>query len=422
MSSNTVQSGVLTEIRQGQVSTLFRKTSLGFWGNLILATIYSAFFIYLRPEFSNGDAGSDNKLSYLIIWLVLLVSVCLYRKHVTNQFDPNEHRDASQLVLWANKYILLTTIINTIWGVSGLILVYNAIGNHFLIVCVLFSVLMISIPVLAISKFAFNIQVVAVLTPILINLFQYYLIKSPLTLIDYPLIPMGVLILAGTMLAVSGYIHRMLMELRDSQTSLRKQANTDTLTQISNRRYFDQTFKNEWRRTTRDGIPISMLLIDIDFFKDYNDKQGQRAGDNCLKSIASCMEVVTRRPADLAARYGGEEFAVLLPNTTMENAVMLGEKLRTKVESLQIPHPTSEYNVITVSVGVSCCITPELDDDKADDEKAEVMYPAMLMNAADNAMFLAKQQGRNRVAEQKCGEQRLAQVLQKYAAKEASRT
>jgi len=416
VSSNTVQSGVLTEIRQGQVSTLFRKTTLGFWGNLILAAIYSGFYIYLTPATRQGD--TNNTPYYLVIWLILLVSVCLYRRHITNQFDPNEHREPAQLILWANKHILLTTIINTIWGISGLILVHNQLGNHFLIVCVLFSVLLISIPVLAISKFAFNIQAVAVLTPVLIHLFSIYLPVGG----GFMLVPFSVLILAGTVLAVSGYIHRMLMELRDSQTSLRKQANTDTLTQIANRRFFDQTFKNEWRRTTRDGIPISMLLVDIDFFKDYNETQGQRAGDNCLKSIASCMEVVTRRPADLAARYSGEEFAVLLPNTSMENAVMLGEKLRARVESLQIPHPSSVYGVVTVSVGVSCCVTPDLDDDKADDEKAEVMYPAMLMNAADNAMFLAKQQGQNRVAEQKCGEQRLAQVLQKYAAKEASRT
>ena len=414
MSSNTVQSGVMTEIKQGQVSSLFRKTTLGFWGNLILAAIYSGFFAYFRPV--DQFNGNDNSLSYLFVWLVLLVSVCIYRKHVTSQFDPNEHREPAQLATWANKYILLTTIINTIWGVAGFILVYNHPGNHFLIVCVLFSVLMLSIPVLSISRFAFNIQVFAILTPIIVYLFGNYGLMR-----DYMAIPVGVLVLAGTVLSVSGYIHRMLMELRDSQTSLRKQANTDTLTQIANRRFFDQTFKNEWRRTTRDGIPISMLLINIDFFKEYNENQGQRAGDNCLKSLAACMEVVTRRPADLAARYGGEEFAVLLPNTSMENASMLGEKLRAKVESLQLPHSTSVHEVVTVSVGVSCCLTPDLDD-KADDEEAEVMYPAMLMNAADNAMFLAKQQGRNRVAEQKCGEQRLAQVLQKYAAKEASRT
>ncbi len=416
MSSNTVQSGVMTEIRQGQVSTLFRKTSLGFWGNLILAAIYSGLFAYLKPSIEDS---TDNSYFYLIIWLVILVSLCLYRRHITNQFDPNEHRDPAQLVLWANKHILLTTIINTVWGVAGIVLVYNHVGNHFLIVSVLFSVLMLSIPVLAISKFAFGIQVIALLTPILFYLIRLY---EQLNTGNFLLIPLSVIILAGTMLAVSGYIHRMLMELRDSQTSLRKQANTDTLTQIANRRYFDQTFKNEWRRTTREGIPISMLLVDIDFFKDYNESQGQRAGDNCLKSIAACMEVVTRRPADLAARYGGEEFAVLLPNTSMENAVMLGERLREKVESLQIPHPTSVHKVVTVSVGVSCCVTPDLDEEKADDEAEEVMYPAMLMNAADNAMFLAKEQGRNRVAEQKCGEQRLAQVLQKYAAKEASRT
>ena len=410
----------MTEIRQGQVSTLFRKTTLGFWGNIVLAAIYSVFFVLFRPGSDNSMAvdniSSDDSLNYLFIWLILLVSTCLYRRHVTKQFDPNEHREPTQLSLWANKHILLTTVINTIWGAAGFILVYDHTASHVLIVCVLFSVLMLSIPVLSISRFAFNIQMVAVLTPIVFNLFSYYSIIN-----EYAVIPIGVLVLAGTFLAVSGYIHRMLIELRDSQTSLRKQANTDALTQIANRRYFDQTFKNEWRRTTRDGIPISMLLIDIDFFKDYNENQGQRAGDNCLKSIAACMEVVTRRPADLAARYGGEEFAVLLPNTSMENAVMLGERLRAKVESLQLPHTSSVHEVVTVSVGVSCCVTPDLDS-KSDDEEVEVMYPAMLMNAADNAMFLAKQQGRNRVAEQKCGEQRLAQVLQKYAAKEASRT
>lgn len=414
MSSNTVQSGVMTEIRQGQVSSLFRKTTLGFWGNLILAAIYSGFFVLYRP--TGSGITPDNSLSYLFVWLILLVSMCFYRRHQVNQFDLNEHREPQQLALWANKHILLTTIINTIWGAAGFILVYNHPANHFLIITILFSVLMLSIPVLSISRFAFNIQVLAVLTPIIIYLFiQYWLIS------EYQVIPIGVLVLAFTILAVSDYIHHMLIELRDSQTSLRKQANTDTLTQIANRRFFDQTFKNEWRRTTRDGIPISMLLIDIDFFKEYGENQGQRVADNCLKSIAACMEVVTRRPADLAARYSGEEFAVLLPNTSMENAVMLGEKLRAKVESLQLPHTSSVHEVVTVSVGVSCCLTPDLDD-KADDEEAEVMYPAMLMNAADNAMFLAKQQGRNRVAEQKCGEQRLAQVLQKYAAKEASRT
>ena len=100
---------------------------------------------------------------------------------------------------------------------------------------------------------------------------------------------------------------------------------------------------------------------------------------------------------------------------------MLGEKLRAKVEQLQIPHPSSEHEVVTVSVGVSCC-SPKTEEEKADAEEDDVMFPAMLMNAADNAMFLAKKQGRNRIAEQKCGEQRLALVLQKYAEKEASRT
>jgi len=400
----------MAEIKQEQVTTLYRKTTLGFWGNLALAVILCVFF-----SLHQHDNSSSYLTYYLAIWLVILVASCFYRLRVTQQFNPDHFHDSGSIVLWANKHILLTTIINTTWGVAGFILMPDNFPHQVLLSIILFSVLLISIPVLAISRFAFSIQIVAVLTPLLISL----ILNKNYPVNGY-LLPIAVIVFAATLYGVSDYIHRTLMELRDSQSSLRKQANSDPLTQISNRRFFDITFKNEWRRSTRDGKPIAMLLIDIDSFGKYNENHGQRAGDNCLKAIASCMEVVTRRPADLAARYSGEEFAVLLPNTTMENAVMLGEKLRSRVESLQLAHPSSDHGVVTVSVGVSCCPPPE--ENNSDDDEEEVMYPAMLMNAADNAMFLAKKQGRNRVAEQKCGEQRIAQVLQKYAEKEASRT
>ena len=131
----------MTEIRQGQVSALFRKTTLGFWGNIILAAIYSFFFILFRP---GAESEGDNSLSYLFVWLFVLLATCLYRRHITKQFDPNEHREPTQLAMWANKHILLTTVINTIWGAAGFILVYDQAANHFLIVSILFSVLMLS--------------------------------------------------------------------------------------------------------------------------------------------------------------------------------------------------------------------------------------------------------------------------------------
>jgi diguanylate cyclase (GGDEF)-like protein len=408
VSSNTVQSGVMTEIKQEQVTTLYRRTSLSFWGNLVLIAIVSLMFF-------NVHSSDGNTNLYFIVWLASLVLLCFYRFHVCRQFNPGSYYEPGKIVLWANKYILITTIINTIWGASGIILLSSNLAEQALLTLILFSVLLFSVSVLAISRLSFAIQVFAVLVPLLISLI------ATSTHQGQQLLAFGIAILAITLFIVSDYIHSMLIELRDTQASLSRQANSDALTQIANRRYFDQTFKNEWRRTLRDELPISMLLVDIDNFKQYNELQGERAGDKCLKAIASCMEVVTRRPGDLAARYSGEEFAVLLPNTTMENAVMLAEKLRSKVEMLQLPHPGSPYNVVTVSIGVSCC-APRTDAEKADDAEEEVMYPAMLMNAADNAMFLAKQQGQNRIAEQKCGEQRLAQVLQKYAAKEASRT
>ncbi|PID45401.1 MAG: hypothetical protein CSB47_08965 [Proteobacteria bacterium] len=402
----------MTEIKQEQVTTLYRATTLGFWGNLLLAAVLSFFLIRYDQAADSGQA----MVYYVVIWLALLTAACFYRLNLTRQFNPNHYHDPNSLLLWANKHILLTTIINTIWGVAGFILLPDHFPLRVLMSATLFGVLLMSIPILIISLFAYSVQLFAILAPILVSL----LIK-PDYLDDAYLLPVSILILAGTLFAVSEFVHRMLMELRDAQSLLKEQANTDALTQLANRRAFDQTFKNEWRRTIRDELPISMLLVDVDHFAQYNESQGQRAGDNCLKAIASSMEVVTRRPADIAARYSDEEFAVLLPNTTLDNAIVLGERLRTTVEQLQIPHPASKHGVVTVSVGVACC-TPEMEEEKDTPEKGEIMFPAMLINAADNALFLAKQQGCNRVAEQKCGEQRLAFVLQKYAKKEDSRT
>ncbi|WP_006459974.1 response regulator [Thiomicrospira aerophila] len=160
----------------------------------------------------------------------------------------------------------------------------------------------------------------------------------------------------------------------------------DGLTHLANRRQFDQTLHKESHRLARSSKPLALLMIDIDFFKPFNDRYGHGQGDICLERVAQALQDVIKRPADLVARYGGEEFSVILPETDLKGAQTIAEALREAVSQLAIPHEYSAAaDVVTVSVGaVSACL------DKAEDSIA-------LLKRADDALYQAKEKGRNRV-------------------------
>lgn len=160
----------------------------------------------------------------------------------------------------------------------------------------------------------------------------------------------------------------------------------DGLTGLPNRRRFDSFIASEWRRGLREKAPVSLLLIDIDHFKLFNDHYGHTVGDECLQSVAGAIDGVARRPADLPARYGGEEFAVVLGGTDAPAARLLAEEARDAVAQLRVPHDASPTApVVTVSVGVATLV-PEVDADVD-----------TLLVAADEALYAAKRGGRNRV-------------------------
>ena len=162
-------------------------------------------------------------------------------------------------------------------------------------------------------------------------------------------------------------------------------ATTDALTGLSNRGAFNERLEQEWRRSTRNQTALSLLMIDADQFKLFNDKYGHLEGDRILQTIADCMIKRVRRPADLVARFGGEEFVILLPETELDGAWVCAEGLRTDVLRLAMPHAESHQGVVTVSVG------------------AATIYPmvgepsSVLLQRADEALYAAKQSGRNRV-------------------------
>lgn len=159
----------------------------------------------------------------------------------------------------------------------------------------------------------------------------------------------------------------------------------DGLTGLANRRYFDRTFDRAWRSGMREQKPLSLIMLDVDFFKRYNDHYGHQQGDFCLQEIARSLSFVSARPTDLAARYGGEEFVLLFPQTDNLAARHLAERIINKVRDLQMPHETSDCaSVVTVSAGIATVIPgPDVDREA-------------LMQAADQALYSAKAQGRNR--------------------------
>lgn len=163
-------------------------------------------------------------------------------------------------------------------------------------------------------------------------------------------------------------------------------SNRDGLTGLFNRRYFDNALEIEWRRMQRSNQPLSLIMADIDFFKHYNDNYGHQAGDCCLRGLAEAVGDSFTRASDITARYGGEEFAVVLPNTDLAGAAKMAERVRKRVEGLELEHLGSiGSRKVTMSLGVASMVPSN---------KAS---PDALVAAADAALYTSKQQGRNRV-------------------------
>lgn len=177
--------------------------------------------------------------------------------------------------------------------------------------------------------------------------------------------------------------HLQLKRHRDKLESL---AMIDGLTGIANRRSFDQTIEHEWRRAQRTDTHLSLIMIDIDEFKKYNDNYGHGAGDECLRLVACTIESTMRRSGDFVGRYGGEEFVVFLPNCDLEGAMEVAEQIRLKIKNLNIPHRFSKVtDHITVSLG---CKSMKHESGTTSTE---------LLQKADQALYQAKEQGRDRV-------------------------
>ena len=175
-------------------------------------------------------------------------------------------------------------------------------------------------------------------------------------------------------------------QLEESNRELQRLSSLDGLTGIANRRQFDKMLEQEWQRALRNCTELSLIMVDIDYFKLYNDSYGHQAGDDALKAVALALHRIVHRPSDLVARYGGEEFAVILPETDAEGALRVAEKMRDSINRLAIRHEASKNaDKITLSIGVAT-LNPRGGDN-----------PDLILAAADDALYRAKHDGRNRI-------------------------
>ncbi|GAC1357724.1 MAG: hypothetical protein NVSMB31_18170 [Vulcanimicrobiaceae bacterium] len=176
-----------------------------------------------------------------------------------------------------------------------------------------------------------------------------------------------------------------LRQLSSAKARFESLAVTDTVTDIANRRVFDERLRSEWNRALRNGKPLAVLIADVDFFKPFNDQYGHAAGDYCLRAVAKSGAGCMNRPGDTFFRFGGEEFAAVLPETDREGALAIAECVRTAILAMNIGHERSSAGVVTVSIGVASAVPTSQNS------------AAGVVNSADNALYRAKANGRNRV-------------------------
>ena len=190
---------------------------------------------------------------------------------------------------------------------------------------------------------------------------------------------------------------RSQVRIKQLADQLREMAARDGLTSLGNRRALDERLRREWRRCLRSAKPLSVLLLDVDHFKLFNDSCGHMAGDDALRRVGAALAAAFQRPGDFVARYGGEEFMVVAPETEQAGAIEMAEQILRLVRDLAIRHPAAPGKLITVSIGVSTFVPP-----KGVPDSSLVAHTEYLVGSADKALYQAKSGGRNRVAYSAC--------------------
>ena len=327
----------------------------------------------------------------LFVWIFFLLTVTDARFLTWRAFLDAPRNEQLNHDTWRRYFVNGACAAGIVWGAAGMLL-FNpeSLPHQVFLAFVVGGMVAGGVPLLSSVKHAYACFTVPAVLPIGTQM---------LAAGDRIHLTMGLMIatFAVAMLVSSAQVRRLIRE----SANLRHQLNSsieagetleqlvrqDALTEIPNRRRFEETFDKEWRRAGRETDTISVITADIDHFKEYNDHYGHLAGDRCLVKVAQTMQSALSRPGDVVARIGGEEFAFLLPGTTPDGAKSLAEMIRRRVLDLNIPHEASPTaSQVTVSFGI------------ASSDLVVATMPAELLQASDIALYDAKRRGRNRVA------------------------
>ncbi|MEE9157581.1 MAG: GGDEF domain-containing protein, partial [Gammaproteobacteria bacterium] len=287
-------------------------------------------------------------------------------------------RSPEESSYWIRFYVVAAVLSGAAWGSAALLMPPDRIEYQALVMLIVGGMVIGGLPTLAITKGAFSIYLFAAVVPISVRMFAMGGFIPTL-------IGVLTLLFMFTMYAIGQQIFGVLTSAFLSRINAEKMARRDPLTDIANRRLLDEYLEQVWHYAVRGTFPLSLIFIDIDDFKQYNDHYGHTKGDECLKRVADVLQSSLPRQSDLLARYGGEEFMALLPFTDADGGAVVAEKLRSAASQLEISHaPSVGTPHVTVSLGGATCFA------KPDGT------PTELVNFADQALYEAKAEGKNR--------------------------
>lgn len=264
------------------------------------------------------------------------------------------------------------------WGTAALLLPWMHASAQPVVLVLLVIAVISAMPRLVVFLPLFYAYTAGVLVPLVVVV---------------PFLPTDTAILGGIVLLVTSLtlvlsareIRELLVQILLKQIAFEQVSWEDRLTGLGNRRHFDEKLDAGWRQSARQGVPLSLIILDVDMFKKYNDKYGHPAGDKCLQQVAAALGGCVKRAGDTVARYGGEEFGVVMVHMPMADAKAMGERMRQAVQAIALEHEPSPFGVVTISIG-GATIIPNMNSS-----------PQELIARADEALYRAKEGGRNRV-------------------------
>ncbi|MFD0913926.1 GGDEF domain-containing protein [Methylophilus luteus] len=276
-----------------------------------------------------------------------------------------------------NRHVMAAAFAGLGWGALAIALPLLSRPSKAAILIIMLIGVIVALPRLVVFLPIFFAFAAGVYVPLLLA--TPFLDFETLHMVMVMLVAVG-----ATLWASASEIRKILIDVLLKQVASEQASWEDKLTGIGNRRSFDTNFANQWAQASRAKVPLSLMMVDVDFFKKFNDNYGHQAGDECLRQVAQALDGCARRAGDSVTRYGGEEFAVVLFHTSLNEAQNISEKMLNAVRKLAMPHAQSPHEVVTISMGIAT-ILPTMHDDMQH-----------FVEQADKCLYRAKENGRNR--------------------------